>query len=255
MSNNYLSNIDIEQIRRAIQVEEKYKYINIMGKEAAFSGFILKQLRLIYKYSGKNPKWLPVIEAFEHYPTDNIFQRKKSIVRFTNLLKKDLNPDMQRASSNDNLDLYSSDVVMLKGVGPKFGYLLNKLGIYSVFDLISYYPKKYIDYSSRCLIRNLKDGENVTIYGKITAVKTFTTRNNLTIIKVVVSDESASLELNYFYSKINRYSIERYKGQFPKNSGIIVSGTVKKDNYTGMYTIDKPQHQIISVSTLSSEII
>ena len=253
MSNNYLSNIDIEQIRRAIQVEEKYKYINIMGKEAAFSGFILKQLRLIYKYSGKNPKWLPVIEAFEHYPTDNIFQRKKSIVRFTSLLKKDLNPDMQRASSNDNLDLYSSDVVMLKGVGPKFGYLLNKLGIYSVFDLISYYPKKYIDYSSRCLIRNLKDGENVTVYGKITAVKTFTTRNNLTIIKVVVSDESASLELNYFYSKINRYSIERYKGQFPKNSGIIVSGTVKKDNYTGLYTIDKPQHQIVTEDNFETD--
>ena len=93
MNTNYLSNIDIEQIRRAIQVEEKYKYINIMGKEAAFSGFILKQLGLIYKYSGKNPKWLPVIEAFEHYPTDNIFQRKKTISRFATLLKKDLNSD------------------------------------------------------------------------------------------------------------------------------------------------------------------
>ena len=246
MNTNYLSNIDIEQIRRAIQVEEKYKYINIMGKEAAFSGFILKQLGLIYKYSGKNPKWLPVIEAFEHYPTDNIFQRKKTISRFATLLKKDLNPENEKNNMTDKSDIYSSDIVMLKGVGPKFGYLLNKLNIFSVFDLISYYPKKYVDYSSRCLIRNLKVGQNVTIYGKISSIKTFTTRNNLTIIKVIVSDESASLELNFFYSKINRYSIERYKAQFPKNSGIIVSGCVKKDNYTGMLTIDKPQHQIIS---------
>ena len=246
MNTNYLSNIDIEQIRRAIQVEEKYKYINIMGKEAAFSGFILKQLGLIYKYSGKNPKWLPVIEAFEHYPTDNIFQRKKTISRFATLLKKDLNPENEKNNMTDKSDIYSSDIVMLKGVGPKFGYLLNKLNIFSVFDLISYYPKKYVDYSSRCLIRNLKVGQNVTIYGKISSIKTFTTRNNLTIIKVIVSDESASLELNFFYSKINRYSIERYKSQFPKNSGIIVSGCVKKDNYTGMLTIDKPQHQIIS---------
>ena len=253
MNTNYLSNIDIEQIRRAIQVEEKYKYINIMGKEAAFSGFILKQLGLIYKYSGKNPKWLPVIEAFEHYPTDNIFQRKKTISRFATLLKKDLNPENEKNNMTDKSDIYSSDIVMLKGVGPKFGYLLNKLNIFSVFDLISYYPKKYVDYSSRCLIRNLKVGQNVTIYGKISSIKTFTTRNNLTIIKVIVSDESASLELNFFYSKINRYSIERYKAQFPKNSGIIVSGCVKKDNYTGMLTIDKPQHQIISEDNFETD--
>lgn len=252
MSSNYLSNIDIDQIRRAIQVEEKYKYINIMGRETAFSGFILKQLKLIYKQSGKDAKWLPVIEAFEHYPQDNIFQRKKAIVRFVTLLKSDLSGGKQIEKTPQN-DLYSADVITLKGVGQKFGYLLNKLNIFSVFDLISYYPKKYIDYSSRCLIRKLKEGLNVTIYGKITSLKTFTTRNNLTIIKVIVSDESGSIELNYFYSKLNRCSIERYKSQFPKNAGIIVSGCVKKDNYTGAFTIDKPQHQIISEENLEAD--
>ena len=248
-SDNYLSNIDIDQIRRAIQVEEKYKYINIMGKEAAFSGFMLKQLKLIYKASSKNPKWLPIIEAFEHYPQENIFQRKKTITRFVSVLKEDLNPlssSSQNLASEINVDIFASDVVMLKGVGPKFGYLLNKLGIFSVFDLISYYPKKYIDYSSRCLIKKLKEGQNVTIYGRISSLKTYTTKNSLTLIKVTVTDESGSLELNYFYSKINRYSIERYKAQFPKGSGIIVSGTVKLDNYNGSYTIDKPQHQLVS---------
>lgn len=251
MTNKYLDNIDIAQIRRAIEVEEKYKYINIMGREAAFAGFMLKQLKLIYKYSNKNTKWLPVIEAFEHYPTDNMFQRKKTIQRFVMLLKNDLNPKVVEVKQES--DIFNSDVVMLKGVGPKFGYLLNKLGIFSVFDLITYYPKKYVDYSSRCLIKKLKEGQTVTIYGKISSLKTFTTRNNLTIIKVVVSDESGSLELNYFYSKLNRYSVERYKSQFPKNSGIIVSGTVKKDNYTGMYTIDKPQHQIISDESVETD--
>ncbi len=253
MNNSYLDNIDIAQIRRAIEVEEKYKYINIMGKETAFSGFILKQLKSIYKYSGKNAKWLPVMEAFEHYPTDNMFQRKKSIQRFVNLLKNDLKPLDNSSEVLEEANIYNSDVISVKGIGAKFGYLLNKLGIYSIFDLITYYPKKYIDYSSRCLIRNLKEGQNVTIYGKISSLKTFTTRNNLTIIKVTVTDESAALDLNYFYSKLNRYSIERYKAQFPKNNGIIVSGTVKKDSYTGMYTIDKPQHQIVSDGNSQTE--
>lgn len=256
MTDNYLNNIDIEQIKRAIQVEEKYKYINIMGRETAFSSFMIKQLKNIYKKSGKNAKWIPVIEAFEHYPFENIFQRKKTINRFVDVLKKDLNisKNIDTEKKDDNLlSVYDADVVMLKGVGPKFGYLLNKLGIYSVFDLISYFPKKYIDYSSRTLIKNLKDSQNVTIYGKISSLKTFTTKNNLTIIKVNIEDESASLELNFFYSKINRYSIERYKNQFPVNSYIVVSGMSKFDKYSGKMTIDKPQYQIVSESTIISD--
>ncbi len=255
MTRNYLKEIDIDHIRRAIQVEEKFKYINILGRETAFSGFMLKNLKQIYKLSGKNPKWLPLIEAFEHYPQENIFQRKKTILRFASLIKDELKKTVASSDSKSNSDesLYDADVVMLKGVGPKFGYLLNKLGIFSVFDLISFFPKKYIDYSSRSLIKHLKEGQNVTIYGKITSVKTYTTKNGLTIIKVLITDESGSLELNFFYSKINRYSIERYKSQFPNGASIIVSGTAKVDTYSMKMTIDKPQHQIISEENISKE--
>lgn len=247
MTNSYLDNIDLEQIKRAIQVEEKYKYINIMGKELAFAGFMLKQLKLIYKKSGKNAKWIPIIESFEHYPFENIFQRKRTINRFVSVLKKELNIDAQAIQKEtEQTSLYDADVVMLKGVGPKFGYLLNKLGIFSIFDLISYYPKKYIDYSQRCLIRNLREGQTTTIYGQITSIKTFTTKKNLTILKVTISDESGSLELNFFYSKVNKFTIERYKSQFPKNAYITVSGTAKFDKYLGKMTIDKPQYEIVS---------
>lgn len=255
MIDNYLNNIDINQIKKAIQVEEKYDYINIQGKESAFSYFIIKNLKQIYKLSGKNAKWLSIIEAFEHYPYENILQRKKIISMFVTQLKKELKKTENNTNSAKNCEnsIYDTDVAELKGVGPKFGYLLNKLGIYSIFDLISFFPKKYVDYSSRSLINQLREGQNVTIYGIISAVKTFTTKNNLTIIKVTVSDESGCLELNYFYSKINRYSIERYKSQFPKGAAVIVSGCAKFDTYARKMTIDKPQHQIISEESVNSE--
>lgn len=256
MTDNYLNSIDIEHIKRAIQVEEKYKYINIMGREVAFSSFMLKQLKLIHKKSSKNVKWVPLIEAFEHYPQENVFQRKRTINRFVSLLKSELNSSKnEECSSSDviSTSLYDADVVMLKGVGPKFGYLLNKLGIFSIFDLISYYPKKYIDYSQRALIRNLREGQTTTIYGQITSVKTFTTKKNLTIIKVTITDESSSLELNFFYSKVNKFTIEKYKGQFPKGSYITVSGTAKFDKFLGKMTIDKPQYEIVSDITSDKE--
>ena len=183
-------------------------------------------------------------------------QRKRTITRFVSILKKDLTEKNDEDSSvNDinNSDIYTIDVVQLKGVGPKFGYLLNKVGIFSVFDLISYFPKKYIDYSSRVLIKDLSVGNNVTIYGQISALKSFTTKNNLTIIKVTVRDESSFLNLNFFYSKINRYSIERYKAQFPLYSNIMVSGCVKFDNYSNELTIDKPQFQIVGDNTNSDD--
>lgn len=252
MENNYLSSSDISQILRAIEVEEKYKYINIVGKKSVFSDFMLKQLHKIYKVSGKNVKWLPVIKSFEFYPTDDLLARKKSINSLIKLLKA----EKKHIEDNDlkiKDDIYSADVSMLKGVGPKFGSLLHKLDILTVFDLITYYPKKYIDYSSRCLIRNLKEGENVTIYGQIISLKTFTTKKSLTIFKVLIKDESGVIELNYFYSKINKFSIERYKAQFPLNASVIVSGCVKKDLYNGTLTIDKPQHQIVSVDNIGKD--
>ena len=256
MFNNYLDNVDIEQIKRAIQVEEKYKYINIMGKESAFSGFMIKQLKFIYKLSGKNPKWLPVIESFEFYPQENIFQRKKTINRFITILKKEMQLEKaveEEKSKEAVKSIFDADVVMLKGVGPKFGYLLNKLGIFSIYDLISYFPKKYIDYSSRCLIKSLKENQSVTIYGKISALKAYTTKKNLTIIKVSVSDESGTLDLNFFYSKINKFSIERYKSQFPKGASIIVSGSAKFDKFSAKMTIDKPQFQVLGENIVEND--
>ena len=255
MPESYLQNIDLEHIKRAIQVEEKHQFINLAGRETDFSGFMLKNLRQIYKLSKKNAKWLPVIEAFEHYSMENYLQRKKTVSRFVTVLKDELKKNEKTVNNSEkpNNSLYDADVVMLKGVGPKFGYLLNKLGIYSVFDLISFYPKKYLDYSSRSLIKQLKEGENVTIYGNISNVKAYTTKNNLTIIKVLITDESGSLELNFFYSKINRYSLERYKNQFPQGAAIIVSGTAKIDTYTMKMTIDKPQHQILNDENINKE--
>lgn len=252
MYNNYTDKVNIDQIKRAIEVEEKYKYINLTGKESAFSGFMLKQVKTLYKASEKNSKWLSLIEAFERYPQENMIQRKKIIKRFIELYLSEKNESDDLKPVNEE-DIYLSDVIMLKGVGPKFGYLLNKLGIFSVYDLISFYPKKYIDYSARCPIRKLSPNSDVTIYGYIKSVSVYTTKNNLTIIKVNVSDDTGTVELIYFYSKINKFAIQRYKAQFPKGAGIIVSGTVKIDKFSRKLTIDNPQYQIVNNENFEAE--
>ena len=127
----------------------------------------------------------------------------------------------------------------LKGIGPKIAYVLNKLGIYTVGDLLYYFPRKHVDYSTRTRIRDLEPGETTTVFGNIRSVEAFTTKNNLGVVKVRINDGSGSMSLNFFASKSNKFTLERMKQQFPKGAGIMVSGTVKINSYDGMPTLDQ----------------
>ena len=233
---------DIEQIKKAIEIEVKYKYINISGKTRSFSSFICSELRKEIKIS-KNPKWQILLEHFEHYSMDSLLQRKKSLERLVKAIKSD---DEQKDTKNTNNKLsLKSDVMYLKGVGPKIAYILNKLGIYTISDLLYYFPRKYVDYSSRTRIADLQIDESTTIFGIIKSVEAFTAKNKLGVLKVRINDGSGSISLNFFSARTTKYALEKMKAQFPKNSGIMVSGTVKLNSYDGMLTIDKPTYSIM----------
>ncbi len=235
---------NLEQIKKAIEVEIKYQYININGKTKSFSSFICSELKNEYKLS-KNPKWQILLEHFRRYNIDSLFQRKKSIDKLVSAIKSDIEQKKEKEQNSNNKLTLRSDVMYLKGVGPKIAYILNKLGIYSVSDLLYYFPRKHVDYSSRTRIKDLKIGETTTIFGTIKSVEAFNTKNNLGVIKVRIADGSGSLFLSFFVSKASKYALERMKSQFPKDSGIMVSGIVKINSYDGLTTIDKPSYSIM----------
>ena len=241
---------NLEQLKKAIEVEIKYKYIDIHGKTQPFSSFIKAEAKKHYKLSNKNPKWAVIIEAFEQYPFDNINSRRRSIDNLIRVIKSELKPKYENNDTAEHTKINKKpsevDVMYIKGVGPKIAYKLNKLGIYTAQDLLMYFPRKHIDYSSRTLIKNLKEGENTTIFGYIKSVSAFNTKNNLAVVKVVIADESGRLDLSFFQAKSNRFMLERIKAQFPRNSAIMVSGTVKMNNYDKRLTIDKPSYSIMT---------
>ncbi len=241
---------NIEQLKKAIEIEIQYKYIDIHGKTQAFSSFIKNEAKKYYKLSKKNPKWAVLIEIFEHYPFAGINERRKSIDRLIKILKSETTQKIEEEKTNKTngklKPAKDTDVMYMKGVGPKIAYKLNKLGIYTAQDLIMYFPKKHIDYSSRTLIRNLKEGENTTVFGYIRSVSAFNTKNNLSVVKVTVTDESGRIEWSFFQAKSNRFMLERIKSQFPVNAGIMVSGKVKRNNFDGKLTFDKPNYSIMT---------
>ena len=121
----------------------------------------------------------------------------------------------------------SDDVKFVKGVGPNRVKLLNKLNIYNLEDLITYYPRDYEDRSKPKKIADTVDGEEVLIEAIVTSkmreIRTY--KKNMTIYKLIVRDETDSCELvwyNQSYLKNMFQMGKKYKfyGKINKKIGI-----------------------------------
>lgn len=236
---------NLEQIRQAIEVEQKNLYIDIRGKMTTFSGFVLKELNKLYKKSKRDPKWLVLSKEFETYPMASVPSRRKAVQRLVITLRKEIEaPKIVPVEKTDNPS--EVDVVYVKGVGPKVANLLNKLGIFTAKDLMFYFPKRHIDYSSRTLISNLKEGQDCTVIGEIKSISAYNTAKGLGIVSLSVTDGTGLVKLNFFYAKASKYLLERYKSQFIRGSNIIISGKAKIDKFSGFFTIDRPEYQVLS---------
>lgn len=94
----------------------------------------------------------------------------------------------------------ADDVKFVKGVGPNRVKLLNKLNIFTLEDLITYFPREYEDRSKPKKIAETENGEECLIEGIVTSrIREIRThRRNMTIYKLMVRDETDSCELIWY---------------------------------------------------------
>ena len=95
----------------------------------------------------------------------------------------------------------NKDVKYIKNVGPNRVKILNKLNIFTLNDLITYFPRNHEDRSIPKKIADCVDGEDVLI--KATAItKVIETRvRKVSIYKLVVRDGSESCTITWFNQK------------------------------------------------------
>ncbi|HDN2476956.1 TPA: ATP-dependent DNA helicase RecG [Clostridioides difficile] len=118
------------------------------------------------------------------------------------------------------MDLYK-DVQYVKGIGPKKADKLNKLGIFTLKDLLYYFPRQFEDRNNLKKIAQLEDGEKVTIKAVISSINIFSPKEGMTLTKIDVKDETGSAKLVFF----NKSYI---KNTFRPGDSILVFGKVKK---------------------------
>ena len=96
------------------------------------------------------------------------------------------------------MDLNKS-VQFIKGVGEARAKLLNRLGIYELKDLITYYPRTYEDRSIPKKIEELVDGEEALIeVMPVTRVSEVRIRRNMTILKMNARDDTGVCQMTWF---------------------------------------------------------
>ena len=107
------------------------------------------------------------------------------------------------------------EIQYVKGVGEARAKLLNKLDIFTLEDLITYYPRDYEDRSKPKKIGSLQDGEEALIEAIVVSkMSEVRIRRNMAIYKLIVRDETGTCILTWFnqsYLK-GRFTIgEKYK--------------------------------------------
>ncbi|TAK11479.1 MAG: ATP-dependent DNA helicase RecG [Anaerolineae bacterium] len=151
---------------------------------------------------------------------------------------------------------FDAPTTVLDGVGPKNAEKLDRLGIHSLGDMLTHYPRRYDDYTQLKPINRLKFGEEVTVMGTVqsSAVRPFKGRGGK-LLEVIIADGSGALRLTWFN--------QPWLGQQMKEgTALVVSGKVEQ--YLGRLQIVNPEweplddeqlhtNRIVPVYPLTSE--
>ena len=127
----------------------------------------------------------------------------------------------------------TDEVMYVKGVGPRRAALLNKLNIFTKYDLLTHYPRTYENHSSLTKIDDIFEGETVLIVGHISNITSREARG-LTIINAILSDDTGYIQLTWFNQK---YLLTKLRS----GMRLLVIGKAKYDSWSGNLSLNQIQ--------------
>lgn len=123
-----------------------------------------------------------------------------------------------------------SSIKTIKGVGPETAKKLEKLGVQTIHDLLTFWPRRYDDYSEVLPINDIQPGA-VTVKAQIESIKTRRVRRGMHITEAVIRDPASAIRVvwfnqpyrekyfkagkDYYFSGLYDFSFNRYILQNP----------------------------------------
>lgn len=127
----------------------------------------------------------------------------------------------------------TEDVRCIKGIGAKTAELLQKLDIYTVGDLLSYYPRSYDTYELPVPVGEVREGKMVTIEASVIKSADVTRYRNLQVLTCIVRDPSGTLKLTwynqpYMKNQLTMGTRHLFRGRIVRKKGSLVMEQPKK---------------------------
>src|ERR1700728_1321227 len=85
-----------------------------------------------------------------------------------------------------------------KRIGEKRAEALAALEIRNVLDLITHYPRRYIDRTRQADVAGMKLGEESLVLAQVGAVRSRRTRNGRALVELEVDDVTGILKVTFF---------------------------------------------------------
>ncbi len=139
-----------------------------------------------------------------------------------------------------------NNIQYVKGIGPKRSKQLEKLGIYSVFDLLWHLPRAYINRENMPNIAEAKIGKYNHLQGRVVSVNSYRVRNGLHILKAILKDQSGFIQAVWF----NQPFVDKY---IKIGQDVYVSGRVKS-GYEGL-ELSVTEYELVDEFNSSKKII
>jgi ATP-dependent DNA helicase RecG len=124
-----------------------------------------------------------------------------------------------------------------------------RLGLFTVRDLLYYFPRDHIDYARQVSIRELQGGETVTIVAKVKSCNCYVSPRNkkLMILNIQLQDNTGKIKVSRFFAGTrftSRGWQETLKRRYAEGSIIAACGLVKsgKDGLT----LDNPELEVLA---------
>ncbi|MGF1601609.1 MAG: ATP-dependent DNA helicase RecG [Thermosynechococcaceae cyanobacterium] len=261
---------DWTRLQRSLAVEAERGFTDLEGKEFRFSQFLKQSLEtsaVPFLKPDEQNRWQQTAARFEKYSELPLTKRQHLVAETRRLLyqaqqdyRRVIEPESaprQKQPKTTSLETNNREITLdleltyLPGVGPKSAEKLAKLGLYSVRDLLFYYPRDHIDYARQVKIADLEVGETVTLVATVRRCNCFSSPKNskLTIFDLTIRDATGQIKLNRFFAG-NRFRSrgwqEGQKRLYPPGAIIAASGLVKSSKYG--ITLDNPDIEVLDHS-------
>ena len=89
-------------------------------------------------------------------------------------------------------------VTRIPSIGEKRTAALSSIGINNILDLLSHYPRRYINRTRRVDLSDLRIGDEAAVFGEVEKITSRRSRQGKVIVEVTVSDEGGSFRVVFF---------------------------------------------------------